>query len=45
MQLWLAETVVFTRRIVYGKDELDTLEPAQKKQLKRVVELIKAEWG
>jgi mRNA-degrading endonuclease RelE of RelBE toxin-antitoxin system len=43
--LWLPPHSVVYLLFVYGKDELDTLEPAQKKQLKRVVELIKAEWG
>jgi len=43
--LWLPPHGVVYLLFVYGKDELDALEPARKKQLKRVVEQIKAEWG
>jgi len=42
--LWLSSTGVIYLLFVYGKDEQETLNPAQKKQLKGVVERIKEEW-
>ena len=43
--LWLPPHGVVYLIFVYGKDELDTLEPEQKRQLKGVVDGIKAEWN
>lgn len=43
--LWLPPHGVVYLIFVYGKDELDTLEPEQKRQLKGVVDRIKAEWN
>jgi hypothetical protein len=43
--LWLAAHRVIYLVFVYGKDERDALGAAQKKQLKKVVEQIKAEWS
>jgi hypothetical protein len=43
--LWLSRPRVIYLMFVYGKDELDTLAPAQKRELKAVVDAIKAEWN
>lgn len=42
--LWLPAHGVVYLLFLYGKNEQDTLDPLQKKQLRGVVELIKAEW-
>ena len=43
--LWLSAHRVLYLLFVYGKDEQDTLEATQKKQLRGIVDRIKAEWS
>ena len=43
--LWLSAHGVVYLLFVYGKDDQDILDSMQKRQLKRVVEMIKAEWS
>jgi len=42
--LWLPGVAVVYLIYVYGKGERSTLSPAQKRQLRTVVQAIKAEW-
>ena len=44
LYLWLPEHEVVYLLFVYGKNDQSTLEPAQKRQLKGVVEKIKSEF-
>jgi len=43
--LWASGPSVVYMLSVYSKDELDTLTPKQKRQLRSVVEAIKREWA
>ena len=43
--LWLPAHGVVYLLFVYGKSDMDTLEPAQKRALKGAVEKIKTEWN
>jgi hypothetical protein len=42
--LWLPGHQVIYLLFVYGKDDQESLDPNQKKRLRRLVEKIKAEW-
>ncbi len=44
LYLWLPEHEVVYLLFVYGKNDQSTLEPAQKRQLKGIVEKIKSEF-
>lgn len=43
--LWLPEVAVVYLMFIYTKDEASTLTPAQKRELRNVVEAIKKEWA
>lgn len=43
--LWLPNVAVVYLLFVYTKDEASTLSPSEKRQLRDVVEAIKAEWS
>lgn len=43
--LWLPAASLIYMIYVYSKDETDSLSPAQKKQLRALVEAIKREWS